>query len=85
MDGLPALKIDAIVHHRYGVFTEKGVGTQDVLSHALAYSNDLRRTGECRCLNPAADAVSPAELLSLPRAQRFEAVGSYHVRNAVKQ
>ncbi len=82
---VPQAHVDAVVHHLDLGRVHVGVAAQDVLPHALRHGDDGGRGLVGGLFHPGGQRVAAAELLGLPRAQRLQAVGAEHMRDAVQQ
>ena len=67
------------------VGVHRGVGPQDVLTHAGAHGDDGVGTLVRRALHPRGDPVAAAQLFGLPRPHRLQAVGREDVRDAAHE
>ena len=76
------VRIDAVVDHVNARGVHVGIGAQDVVPGALRDGDDGIGIVDGRGLHPRAHGVAAAELFSLPRAQRFQAVRGQDKRDA---
>ena len=73
------------MHDLDALGVDRGIGAQDVASHARADGDHGIRRLERGLLDPAGHPVAPAELLGLPRTQRLQTVRRHDVRDAMEQ
>ena len=83
--GVPLRQVDAVVDDVDGVGLDARVAAQDVLAHPPGDRDDGGGGLVRRLLDEGREAVPPAQLLGLPRAQRLQRVRRDDVRDIVQQ
>lgn len=84
-DAVPVFRVDAVEHDVDLVFVDVRVGLEDRFLHAGGDTDDRVGVFHRVLLGPGGDVVTAAELLALPRAVRFQRVGSDHVGDTVQE
>ena len=79
------LRVDAVVDHRDPPRIDCGIAGEHIAPHAVGHGHHGVRALQADPLAEAGEPVAAAQLLGLPRPQRFQAMGGGHVRNAVEQ
>ena len=73
------LGVHPVAHDVNRVRVQLGIGTQDVLAHAVRHGDDRVGSLIGAALGPRRQPVPATQLLGLPRTERFEGVGAHHV------
>ena len=82
---MPLVQVDAVVDDVHALGVDTRVAAQNIVTHAVRDGNDRARSLVGGLLHVGGQAVAAAELLSLPRAQRFKRVRRDHVRDVAEK
>ena len=82
---VPLVQVNAVVDDVHSVGINAGVAAQDIVAHTVRHRDNRAGGLIGGCLHIGRQAVTTAELLSLPGAQRLERVGGDDMGDVAQQ